>query len=424
MITQLEKTNTSPLAEGIKVIGIGRHGSKNLSDTLIQSILSHLETQMSSPIQEGAFFGALITKGVTSQEMAFEKYLGTGAIGDHERLLRRVCPDMPQTMQSIALTLLSGQSLTIEEARQLGDFMFSDQPGESLRGMVASILRIRYETDEEYQGFMQAVEATFTEGFRATYLYEHPVVQLAEPFDGVEHSYMITPVLAYALGQQGYKVVSTTGKTSGPKYAMNLLEVYIALGGHFVKNANELLQAAPKLGWVLDQHDVSPAVYAWVARRRAIIKRPFLATLEKVLNPTGAAILITSVFHLTYMEKMVDLAKMAGFRGVIVLKRGLEGTLAPSIARASGILCAAQQADGSFVTTRIEADSEAFLSFRGDGDDVVEGVTAEQNAHLIQQFVHVGSTGNRDFDQRANLAIALYTQGLQWIKSVWNTDVG
>ncbi len=282
--------------------------------------------------------------------------------------------------------------------------------------MAASVLRIRYETEAEYQGLIRAAQTTYAENFRQLVPAGKKIVQLAEPFDGVEHSYLITPLLANALQREGYTVISTTGRSGGPKLTLNALNLYEKLGSSFVKGNADLLNPAPRFGWALRQQDLSPALDAWVDRRHHLIKRPFLATMEKVLNPAGAQILITSVFHITYLEKMVELAGMTGFTGVIVLKRGLEGTLAPSIARASGILCAAKGEDGDWLFQSFEADTMEFASFRATEDAVIENLTAEDNAALVNAFADQGKTGNEDFDKRVNLGIALYQKGLAWIE--------
>lgn len=405
-----------PLVKGIRLIGIGKHGSKDLPQPLLEELLRDLPTQSAEPIQKGAFFGALQTKGVTAPERVLENYLGQGTLSDPEKLYDSLCSDSPEAVKPIGVKLLKGETLTVEEARELGNFLFSGQPGESFRGMAVSILRIRYESKEEYQGLMQAVEATYAHGFTQKVTPPSTLVQLAEPFDGVEHSYMITPVLAQALQKEGYGVVSTVGRSSGPKRCLDAWQLYQALGAGFLQSNHDLLQPCPDYGWVLDQQLLSPALDQWVDRRRSIIKRPFLATLEKVLNPTGAKLLITSVFHLTYMEKMVELGLMAGFEGVIVLKRGLEGTLAPSLSRATGILCAARLPDRSVAFHRIEADTDAWIEYRVEKDEIVESPEAPENARLVSQFIGEGATGNADFDQRCRLAIDLYTQGVRWVQ--------
>jgi anthranilate phosphoribosyltransferase len=316
----------------------------------------------------------------------------------------------------MGVKILSKMQLKAQEAEHLGNYLLSHLPGETFRGMAASMLRIRYETEEEYQGLIRAAEATYAESFRAAVPAPATVVQLAEPFDGVEHSYLITPLLAGFLQERGYLAVSAVGRSGGPKRTLNLLDLYEALPPAFLTANEGLRQPPPPYGWALHQGHLSPALDAWTERRRQMGKRPFLATMEKVLNPCRASVLITSVFHITYLEKMVRLADMTGFTGVIVLKRGLEGTLAPSVARASGILCAAKRADGSWQTQPFDADTPDLAPFRADRDEVVTPLHPQDNLSLIHQFTAEGRTGNPDFDKRVNLAKVLYGRGIEWIK--------
>lgn len=407
----------NPLAEGIKIIGIGKHGSKPLPDELLHDILAYLHNEEVVPIQKGAFFGALMAKGPTEKELALLNAIVGKESFDTTLLYERLCTDSPAEMKAIGIKLLNKEQLTKSEAEQLGDYLFSDLPGETFRGMAASMLRIRYETEEEYHGLMLASEKTYTGGFKERLPAAPQSIQLAEPFDGVEHSYMITPLLAQALQKAGYGVVVSMGRSSGPKLQLNTLDLYNGLEAQFIRNNREFRQRSPAFGWALDQELLSPALDQWVERRKLLKKRPFLATLEKVLNPCNARILITSVFHITYMEKMIRLAEMAGFAGVIVLKRGLEGTLAPSLAKASGILCAARQADGSFLTQSFEANHEAFAPFRAEKDENIDDLQVEDNLRLIREYAAQGYTGNGDFDKRVRLAFSLYQTGLKWIQN-------
>ncbi|WP_114782857.1 anthranilate phosphoribosyltransferase [Botryobacter ruber] len=409
----IKAVSDNPLLEGIKVIGIGKHGSKPLPGPQIEEIFNYLSDKEVIAIQKGAFYGSLVAKNPTVEEQKLFKGKGNGA----EAIYKMLCQDAPADMKATGVKLLSKETLNADEARILGNFLFSDLPGEAFRGMAASMLRMRYETDAEYQGLMEAAIATYSPSFRAAPPLDNNLVQLAEPFDGVEHSYMITPILAHVFQEAGYPVVVSMGRSAGPKYALNTLDIYKELEAPFLQQNSDLAKPAPKYGWALDQQVLSPALDQWVDRRRLIFKRPFLATLEKVLNPCHAGILVTSVFHITYIDKMITLAGMAGFSGVIVLKRGLEGTLVPSIAKASGITCAVRQPDGSFLTQSFDATHEIYSDFRAEADAVVEHPAAAANADLIRSYISQGATGNEDFDKRVNLAIALYQQGLEWIRN-------
>jgi hypothetical protein len=108
---------------------------------------------------------------------------------------------------------------------------------------------------------------------------------------------------------------------------------------------------------------------------------------------------------------------MAGFDGVMVLKRGLEGSLAPATSKASGLLCAVRNSNGHLFFTRLEHDFPAFAQFRTETDDEIANPTAEINATLIRKYLHNGRTDYADFDNRINYAKALYMRGLDWIES-------
>ena len=415
--TSVQYNLDSALARGIRLAGIGKHGSKPLPADLVEECLQELNDGRANHLQKGAFFGALLLKGINETEARLESYLGKGAFQNHTFLLGRLCPDLPPQLHPIGLKLLAGQSLQVSEAHQLGDFLLGSDPCEVFRGLAVTILRVRYETNDEYKGLFEAVSSTYTPGFQRWVKTQLPIIQIAEPFDGVEHSYLITPLLAQLFQDRNYNAVSTISRTSGPKYGLNAHDLYLYLGSWLLQNNHELLEENPNFGWVLDQKALSPDLDRWVDRRRTIIKRPFLATLEKVLNPCGARILVTSVFHITYQMKMAELALMAGFDGVLVLKRGLEGSLSPATARATGLLCAVRNEQNHLFFTQIERDFPAFQAFHTETDEEITDLTVEANAKLIRAYLKNGQTNNADFDNRVGFAKALFTRGLDWIES-------
>ncbi|QDK83358.1 anthranilate phosphoribosyltransferase [Spirosoma sp. KCTC 42546] len=407
---------STPLGRGIKHIGIGKYGSKPLTPELLTECRAALIDPTAHPLQRGAFLGALLAKGPTAEERTLEDVIGKGAFSHPTFFINKLCPDLPEGLLPIATKLVRGANLQVSEAEQLGDYLFSDGRCETFRGLAASIMRVRHETNEEYQGLMRAAERTFTPGFGSMSCADRPLVQLAEPFDGVENSYLITPLLAQLVQKRGYGAISLVGRSGGPKFTLNALDLYMNLGCQFLQSNHELDTPLASYGWVLDQKALSPALNRWVDRRHVIIKRPFLATLEKVLNPCHAQILVTSVFHITYQMKMAELAMLAGFDGVIVLKRGLEGSLAPSTSRACGVLCAVRTPRGHLFFQHFEGDSGAFSTFRTETETEYEQPQALDNARLVRQFMVEGKTANADFDNRVRFAHALYGRGLDWIE--------
>lgn len=413
----------TPLGRAIKLIGIGKYGSKPMPAELIAECRESLLSGMAHPLQIGAFIGALLTKGLTDEERTLEACFGRDAFSHPTFLVNKLCPELPVNLLPIATKLLRGQHLQVSEARQLGDYLFgefsAEQDCETFRGMAASIMRVRHETNDEYNGLYQAVMDKLAPRFDDDEPIgpTRPIVQLAEPFDGAEHSYLITPILAHYFQERGYGALSMVGRTPGPKYTLNAHDLYMHMNCEFVLSQSEFMKVPPNVyGWVLDQKALSPALHRWVDRRRVLLKRPFLSTLEKVLNPARARILVTSVFHITYQMKMAELALMAGFDAAIVLKRGLEGSLAPSTARATGVLCAVRTPENHLFCQNFDADRPAFAPFKTEADiDVVQPQAAE-NARLVKTYLAQQQTGNDDFDNRVRFALALYGRGLDWIE--------
>lgn len=407
---------STPLGRGIKHIGIGKYGSKPLTPELLTDCRAALLDPTAHPLQRGAFLGALLAKGMTPEEKTLEAVIGKGAFDHPTFFINKICPDLPERLHPIAIKLVRGANLQVSEAEQLGDYLFGDGVCETFRGLAASIMRVRHETNEEYQGLMRAAERTYSPGFGPISCADRPLIQLAEPFDGVEHSYLITPLLGQFFQKRGYGAISLVGRSGGPKFTLNALDLYMNLGCQFLQSNHELDTPLQSFGWVLDQKALSPALNRWVDRRTVIIKRPFLATLEKVLNPCHARILVTSVFHITYQMKMAELAMLAGFDGVIVLKRGLEGSLAPSTSRSSGILCAVRTPKGHLFFQHFEGDAPAFSAFRTEAESEPEQPQASDNARLVRKFMANGHSDDTEFDNRVRFAHALYGRGLDWIE--------
>ena len=416
----LNAPGQTALGRGIKHIGIGKYGSKPLPADLLTECRQALLDPTSNPLQRGAFVGALLAKGPTPDEYGLEDAIGKEAFSHPAFLINKLCPDLDPGLLPLATKLVRGHNLSVNEAERLGDYLYGAGGCETFRGLAASIMRVRHETNDEYQGLMRATERTFTPGFTSDSPRDNTagqrLVQLAEPFDGVEHSYHITPLLANWFQQRGYGALSMVGRSGGPKFTLNAHDLYMHLGCQFMQSCHELAEPLMPYGWVLDQKALSPALNKWVDRRQMLLKRPFLATLEKVLNPCGARVLVTSVFHITYQMKMAELALMAGFDAAIVMKRGLEGSLSPATNRASGVLCAVRTAKGHLFFQSFDADRPDFATFRTETDPDVLNPTAADNAALIRKFIAQKVTHDADFTNRVRYAFALMDRGMDWIE--------
>jgi hypothetical protein len=117
---------------------------------------------------------------------------------------------------------------------------------------------------------------------------------------------------------------------------------------------------------------------------------------------------------------MLELGFMAGFTAVIVLKRGLEGSLAPSLAKSTGILCGVKRTDGTTLTKNFDTATDAYKAYKAPADSVIDDLNVTTNVNYIKNYLTHGKTGDADFDLRVQLAVRLYKEGLEWVKQTAN----
>eukprot|EP00741_Cyanophora_paradoxa_P014064 tig00020734_g13576.t1 len=426
----------TPIVEGIKAVAVGKKGSKETPADVVERIVNEMRAGAVNPVQRAAFLAALRFKGLTPAER--EAFIPVVPyIDDPRALAAAVLPDAPDSIRRIAEELLAGRTLDRPDAAVLADFFFDfSEQGEgpvgstwhdAARALCATVLRVRYETAEEYQELVRAMNASISEAFKAPTPPGEPILQLAEPFDGVLKSYIATPLLAHFFQTKGYRVVSLCGRTSGPKYAANLRNVVSRLAAGegapaaWARSMADLAGPKPPLGWFVDQADLSPALDRWVDIRRAMIKRPFVATIEKLVDAVRADIIVTSAFHPSYTEKMVEQAERAGYRGAVIVRRGLEGSLPFSPTRAAEVLCTARQADGSYVRQEFRFKASELVPGMGEGDKAEPAVEpdAARFAALAAAYAASGgaTTGDEALDGIARATCAGLEQAVQWVRS-------
>ena len=403
--------NEAAINRGIKTVGIGKKGSKALTPELALEILEDLKSGKVTNAAKGAFFAGLSAKGIEPHEEVLGQAFAPGVLKDPSRLLNAMASDAPEFARWVCLQLVAGHTLDQQTAYDLGKFLFSDEPGDAARGWVASFLRVRYETDDEYEGLLRAIDDTIMPAFKTSLPKGESIIQIAEPFDGVDHSYMITPLIGRALQAKGYRVVHQVGRNSGPKFEINLWDIAQALGEKSALGNSDIMSEKPGFGWFFHQSVMSQALDRWVNLRHQIIKRPFLSTLERFVNPLKADILIASAFHPPYGEKMMTIAERAGFKGIIIVRNGIEGTIAFPLMRGVKILLSARQSDGSFRRHEMIIENAPVV----DTEEMLEKPKASDNARLIEAYNKSSSSGSRHFDVRVKLTCEGLNQALEWL---------
>ncbi len=412
--------HTNAIADGIRAVGTGKQGSKSCPPELARAITDDLKSGNIGPIPRAAFFGALMIKGVSPDEKILGNALAPGALENPAILALDLCKDAPAWMIELCAHLLRGGTFDRSTARRVGSFLFSQEPNDATRALVASVMRVRYSDPEEYAGILDAIHSVVEKPFQTPPPAGAPVLQLAEPFDGVERCHLLTPLIARFFRDQGLRVVNLVGRSAGPKFGMNLQDLYRELQAPALSGNSQLGDASPEFGWVAHQVDLARPLDRWVEIRHQTIKRPFLATLEKYVNPFGSQVFVGSAFHHTFTEKMVEIAEAAEFPASIVMFKSVEGTLGLSLGRATQVMISRRKPDGTYARGDFEALPDHY-GFERMADQKGIEVSARENARLVRNWIANGQTDNPWFNARASYSLAVYADAWNRLQELEGT---
>jgi len=452
------ESDLAPLRMAIKNIAVGKNGAKPMPEEItpaVEAVLQRIDVEMAAGgvvqealILKAAMLGSLFMKveiheherpllarcaGAGKQATTQGRTRGTNTCSAADVIAAAAPSVAPGSrLHETIVKLLGYEYLSGEETEELFDVLFASDACKLAQALVLPVMRVRHESSQELAAMARSLMKTALPQFSqasSPLPKGPPVAHLAEPFDGISRSVMVTPLLAAHLQTKwGMRVVTHMGSSSGPKYGPNTKDLVNVLGPSDAPrlNSNAELTGTPTFGYYADQESISPVMRDWQALRRVVMKRPGLATAEKFLDTVGCSLFVSSAFHPPYTEKMADMAEELGFPAAIVLRRGLEGSLAFPVSgkRTADVLCSVRLADGSYERHNFvfgvldigetheadELDAERLQE--------VDQLTPEGIARLVKAYHNNnGSSGDETFDKRVRVTLAGIDKAIEWIIS-------
>ena len=234
---------------------------------------------------------------------------------------------MQTYLQKIATGPKMSKDLTEDEARDALTLILNGSISPVRAGIFLIAARMKLETVTENIGYWKALD-------RTTIKHKVPfdkILQIADPFDGFNRvpyfGFFTLPVLAMMdLPAYGHSTESLP-----PKFGITFEDLLVKHYGVSTIDNGEKRRALLKkyqFGALSTKH-THPSLEALRDMRVEIVKRPMLATLEKILQPivakAGGNFLATGYFHRGYEVSMLEIARLSGFDKTIV-GNGSEGT--------------------------------------------------------------------------------------------------
>ncbi len=238
-------------------------------------------------------------------------------------------PTDPETkMQGYLKKIAAGprlsKDLTEEEAEDALSLILDDRVSKIRAGVFLIAARMKLETVPENVGYWRALQNRISPP--AVDLDQ--LLQIADPFDGFQRAPYLGFYAVPTIAQLGLPVYGHSSLALPPKFGITFEEVLLnhyAIGNGKAEDRVTLLEKY-RFGY-LNAADTLPQLETLRSLRIEIVKRPMLATVEKILLPVKARknILATTYFHRGYEVALIAIGKLSQFDKVII-GNGMEGT--------------------------------------------------------------------------------------------------
>jgi anthranilate phosphoribosyltransferase len=238
--------------------------------------------------------------------------------------------DPNERMKSYLAKIAAGpkmsKDLTRDEAEDALSLILNDEVSSERAAVFLIATRMKLETMEENIGYWKALDATtVTQEVKFDKL-----VQVAEAFDGFQRTPIFTFYTIPLLAEMDLPAYGHSALPLPPKFGITFEDLLV---NHYGFSADRTFEQRKilieKFGFgYLSTQQTHPKLDALKDLRTEIVKRPMLATMEKMLMPLQAKInfLATNYFHPGYEESMLAVAALGGW-DIAVVGNGMEGSI-------------------------------------------------------------------------------------------------
>lgn len=315
------------LVELLKHKGIGPESSKSLKTSDLEELKVLFLSPDCSLITKATILTALLTLPATETEKAFiEKIYSSPEKHIPLELIPFIKKENTSNFQNIINEVIAHTNLSEQQAYTAIQHLFDNSP-EHLKGAFLEAERLKRETFEENSGFL-----TFLISQINPHQVEIPfLIDLGDSYDGCLRFPSLNLFTAAILGSMGYPCIIHGVNSVAPKEGTTHHQILEKAGKKPLITIQEAIRklSDPLISWTyLDQQMYHPELYHLKKVRKEMVKRPFLATFEKMLQPIQAQknYLITQYTHAHYKTEIAKLVQAhCTFERALHVK-GMEGT--------------------------------------------------------------------------------------------------
>ncbi len=325
-ILRRSMTNQEQLAQILKKKGIGPESSKSLLAEDIDQLKTLFLTDDTSLTTKATVLTALLTLAPTAIEADFVAEIRSNPTDFLPQELLPFITGDTNSYQSTINEVIKHENLTFDAAETGAHHLFDKSP-EYLKGAFLEAERLKRETYEENSAFFQVLKS-HVPSQKANI---KTLIDLGDSYDGCNRTPSLNLFLACLLAAAGHPTIVHSVDEVAPKEGVTHHQILKAAGKNPLKQTSEAIAdlESEKIGWThLDQQIYHPQLYGLKKVRKEMVKRPFLATFEKMLQPIVAEqnYVVSQYTHKHYKLEVARLLHdFCSFDKAIHVK-GIEGT--------------------------------------------------------------------------------------------------
>jgi anthranilate phosphoribosyltransferase len=316
------------LSSIIKRKAIGPSGSRHLKEEDLQTIIPALESDDVDLVSKAVLVTAVIILDRNSSEDRLLNQWKSGKqfLPDELRIL--FFEDRDSDFHSILQKILQGKDLNAEEASAGIEYLLDPNIPDYQKGVFLIGERLKRENFEENAIFLQ----TMQERANSCLVNVPVLIDLSDPYDGFRRYPIYTPFAAALLGTMGFPAYCHGLQKVAPKNGHTIHKILDLAGKNPSKSIDVVAEGIEneEIGWgYVDQSIYFPALNNLINLRQEIVKRPFLATLEKLVQPLQSPksnFLVAGFVHIDYKRKLAKLLKSRPSVDAALIVKGMEGS--------------------------------------------------------------------------------------------------
>lgn len=330
-------TALNRLEELLKKKGIGPEGSKSLkTDELAEVQLLFTQEEYSLTTRATLLTALLMLPPSEAEAVWLHDFLPTYSDQLPAALHFLINHESAATpLEKYLCLTLEGIDLSYDQAFDAMTLLLKDHTiPDFQKGAFLEAQRLKRESFDENKAFFEVLWSATTRIQTAL-----PVlIDISDNYDGFTRYHNLAPFFAAVIASCGYSCLVHGTDEVAPKFGVSGIKILEACGYKYKTpaQANDQLHDTD-IGWgYVGQSDFSPALYRLKTVRKEMVKRPFLATFEKMMQPIRASKgnhLLTGFTHAHYRTEVAEQLKAQGNVAAALVIKGLEGSSCPPLNR-------------------------------------------------------------------------------------------